>query len=102
MAEYLDTIKKQNEVSYGTRIKAVVPAKYKTTYPMGKAFQTDDLYGETRLVKEAKEVQGVVHCRPLVKRGVEHPTKKERGLLDEDTGTFYPFKRLRDIQIIGE
>lgn len=100
MTKFLDTVKKQKEVPYGTHIKAVLPAKYKTTYQKGIAFQTDDLYGETRLVREEKELFGVVHFRPLIKHGQEHPTKKVRGLLTDDTNTFYPFNKLKNIQII--
>ena len=99
MCIFLDTFKKRNEVVCGTKIKAVVPAKYKTTYSFGKVLQTDDIYGETKLIKNEQIVEGVVYVRPLIKNGKEHPTKKVKCLLTSD-GKLYRFDKLKNIQIV--
>ena len=87
------------KIESGTKIKAVVPAKYKTTYSFGPVFQTDDIYGETKLLKEEQVVEGVVFVRPLIKNGKKHPTKTVKCMQTNDRKR-YRLDKLRNIQIL--
>lgn len=77
----------------GTRIKARRAAKYKTVYPSGKVFQTDDLYGEERLVRPEQWYEGVIAEGPLIRKGKPHPTKTELYLMTDKGGKI----RLRNL-----
>lgn len=90
-----------HKIPVGKRIKAILRAKYKKAYiPSGPIFQTDDTFGETRLVREQSLVEGVVYERPNRNNsGIEHPTKKIKCILT-DNGKSYRLDELREIEIV--
>ena len=61
----------------GTKIRAKRAAKYKTVYSFGRVFQTDDLYGEERLVRPEKWYEGTLTDGPLIRKGKPHFDKTE-------------------------
>ena len=84
----LNTYKKIREVKNGTKVKATIPEKTKTTYPEGTSFQTDDLYGETIIVRKKTEIEGIVD-----------ETEHIRGVRTSD-GKLHSFKQLTNIEIL--
>ena len=95
----MGTFVKLHELQTGAKIMATVPAKYKTTYSGSPVFQTDDTYGETRLIKEEEIIEGYVYERPLIRNGKEHPTKKVR-CLKCSNGKVYRLDELRNIKLL--
>lgn len=83
----------------GTKIRAKRKAKYKIIYPYGRVFQTDDLYGETRMVRPEKWYEGILTEGPLIRNGKQHPNRKELYLLTSDN-QMVRLKNLCDFELI--